>query len=74
MFCLLTAIGTVCFNERLGCLQEKIEPGSETDRMITAVQEAFQALQKTSFAFPSYKMRRTAVYQQFVKAKRTMNE
>ena len=71
---MFAAIGTVCFNERLGCLQERIESGSEADQMITATQQVLDALQKTTFAFPWHMFWRTALYKQFVKAKKTINE
>ena len=71
---IFVAIGTVCFNERLGCLQERIESGSEAAQMITAAQEALEALQKTTFAFPWHMFWRTPLYKQFVKAKKTINE
>lgn len=70
-----TAMGTVCFNSRLGCFnlssnviegEGKLRP---EQKVIKATSALFEALQQTTFSFPWFLLYRTAHYQQFVNSK-----
>lgn len=67
----MEAFGAVCFNVRIGCLQRQIAASSDAFQVMTSTSDMFQALQKTTFAFPSYAIYRTKLYKQFLNAART---
>ena len=73
----VSAIGTVCFDTRLSCLgaQSNSDGGSYgiADQMVKATTNLFQAVQKTTFAFPWYALFRTQNYKQYVEAKTVSN-
>ena len=63
------AIGTVCFNTRLGCLEQSMSPSSLAGQMLNSTNQVFEAVQKTTFAFPWYALFKTKMYQQYAEGK-----
>ncbi|XP_013386172.1 cytochrome P450 10-like [Lingula anatina] len=70
----MESIGTVCFNTRLGVMDDDLCLGSDANKMISSSQAMFDAVQKTMYAFPWYHFFRTRLYSQFVTGKRGCNE
>ena len=54
MYFLLTAIGVVCFDSRLGTLDPDQPEDSEARRFIKAVNSAFMGIHKTTFLWELY--------------------
>ena len=68
---ILAAFGTVCYGSRLGLFHpNQQDAGSDANAMMKASAAMFEAVQKTSFAFPWYNYMRTPMYEQFIRGRR----
>ena len=67
------AIGTVCFDCRLGVLSPRGCHSPLAQQMLTNSQLMFSSVQKTTFAFPWFFFFRTKLYKDFVTGKKGCN-
>lgn len=68
---LFAAFGSVCFNVRIGCLEPLVPPDSDAFQAIRSVDNLFEAVQETLFAFPWYAIYRSKIYRQYFNATKT---
>jgi len=62
------AFGAVCFNARIGCLQPQLSDQSRALAVMKATNQMFEAVQCTTFSFPTFAFWRTKMYRQFIES------
>jgi cytochrome P450 family 49 subfamily A len=64
----LAAISYVALDTRLGCLEPKLAPDSEPQRIIDSVQRQFDCMYKMEMKLPIWKFVSTQTWRKYVKA------
>jgi len=63
-----TAIVFIALDTRLGCLEAKLAPDSDPQKMIDSVQVQIHSFYKLEYGIPIWKYVRTPTWKKFVKA------